>query len=454
MKRKIVMVGGCLLILAGLLVRSLATPHTPGSKAHADGSGDWPMYMGDIARSGMNPNEATVTAATASSLTLWWKFKTGGQVNASPTIVGGVMYIGSWDGYEYAIDTTTQTVVWKQYLGVTVQGKSCYAPSVGVYASATVQNNVVYVAGGDGNLYALNTTDGSVIWSTLLGAPPYYNWSSPLVYNNKIYIGLAAFCDPPSVQGKILAFNSADGSLAASLALVPNGRTGAPIWSSLAVDASTNTLYATTGDSGSLTPAQTPNSEAILALNADTLAIQDRWQIPKSDRVGDGDFGATPTLFDANGVHYVGALNKNGIYYVFDRTNLAAGPVWKQALSGTPLKQGDNVSPSCFSNGTLYVSAGRISGTTIFGSIHAFDAATGTQLWSATTNGAIVAPVTCTNDLLVDGQGKWVEVRSALTGTILFTYATGYRVQGASVILNGVLYTPSADRCIYAFKIP
>ncbi len=458
MQKRVVFYCCFILLLAALIeswhVVSLRTP----LKAQAAGSnGDWPTYMHNQSRTGANLNETTINATNANQLHMAWKFTTGGVVGASPTLVHGVMYIGSWDGYEYAVNLSTHQQIWKRYLGVSTQSKKCYGgKGIGIDSTATVANNIVYVGGGDGSMYALKASDGSVIWKTLLGNPPYYNWSSPLLYKNEVYIGLAAYCDPPFVQGKVMALRAADGSVAASISLVPNGQTGAPVWGSAAVDGSTNTVYVATGNNGSQHLNQQPNAEAIVAFNADTLDIKDRWQIPAAQQVNDSDFGTTPVLFNANGKHYIGALNKNGIYYVLNRDNLAAGPVWEYALSGSSEKvEGDNISPSCYDKGIIYAgSAGGIAnGQPYGGSVTAFDAATGNLIWSFDTSGAMVAPVTCTNGLVVDNQGETVEVRNASTGAILFSYKTGNRLFGASVISNGILYLPSSDGAIYAFTL-
>ena len=49
-----------------------------------------------------------------------WTFKTGGIIAASAAVVEGTVYVGSWDGYEYALDQMTGTLKWKTFLGITI----------------------------------------------------------------------------------------------------------------------------------------------------------------------------------------------------------------------------------------------------------------------------------------------------------------------------------------------
>lgn len=460
-RNKIAVIATLVLIIVGTLT-AVGVPHSWLSFAHASSkrasasSGDWPMFMNNLQHTGLNSSETSITAATAKNLALAWQFKTGNPVEASPVIVNGVLYIGSWDGYEYAINISTHQQLWKQYLGDIKQPKACYnggAP-IGITSTPTVQNGVAYVAGGDDNVYALNTSNGNVIWKTSLGSYPAYLWSSPIFYNNRVYIGVAGFCDPPYAQGKVVALSPSNGSIVASVSLVPNGQTGATVTSSLTVDPNTNKIFVSTGNPGSKTYTQMPYSEAIVALDANSLNVLDHWQVPASDQGNDIDFIGSPTLFDVNGTHYVGAENKNGYYYVLNRDNLAAGPVWKDFLDGNGgIVASDNDSTACFNNGVLYVGGGPTAGTKYYGSIHAFNAVTGKQIWGQNLNGRDQASVGCTSDLVVNADETTVQVRSAATGAVLFHYKVGKKIIGTPTISNGILFVPSQDYSIYAFTV-
>src|SRR5579859_904184 len=81
-------------------------------------SGDWPMYLHDTQRTS-SASDTTITTANAAQLGPKWTFKTGGGIAAQTIVVGNTAYIGSWDGYEYALNATTGVLEWKTFLGQT-----------------------------------------------------------------------------------------------------------------------------------------------------------------------------------------------------------------------------------------------------------------------------------------------------------------------------------------------
>src|SRR3989442_219028 len=104
----------------GVLVALLwaLAPTQPASAATAPSASDWPTYLHDPSRTAAGA-DSTVSPANAGQLTRAWAFTTGGLVAASATVVGGLVYVGSWDGYEYAIDAATGTERWQTFLGIT-----------------------------------------------------------------------------------------------------------------------------------------------------------------------------------------------------------------------------------------------------------------------------------------------------------------------------------------------
>ncbi|TMB42999.1 MAG: hypothetical protein E6J55_14005, partial [Deltaproteobacteria bacterium] len=72
---------------------------------------DWPMYGRDLKHSFTNPG-SLINAGNVGLLTPAWDFTTGDVVSASPAVVHGVVYVGSWDGFFYALDAATGAVRW------------------------------------------------------------------------------------------------------------------------------------------------------------------------------------------------------------------------------------------------------------------------------------------------------------------------------------------------------
>jgi polyvinyl alcohol dehydrogenase (cytochrome) len=194
-----------------------------------------------------------------------------------------------------------------------------------------------------------------------------------------------------------------------------------------------------------------PNyAPAIVKLSASTLSYISSWNVPSSAQsAGDADFGSTPTLFTATiaGVprSLVGALNKDGIFYAWDRTNLAAGPVWQSTIanaSGSPL----SIVSAVWDGSQLYVGGGHvtINGTACSGSIDALDPATGAFVWRNCVVGQMTAALTMVPGVIVEGiaTGGKVNFVNTANGALLFTYSSAGIVQGEATVSNGVVYVP------------
>src|SRR6266705_1775781 len=355
-------------------------------------SGDWPTFLHDPQRTAAG-NDTTISTGNAAQLALKWAFNTGGPIAASPTVVGGLVYAGSWDGYEYALNATTGALVWKTFLGQTTA--PCYPQLAGVSSTADVENGVVYVGGGDSNWYALDSASGAILWSVFVGdnTKGWYNWASPLIYNGYAYIGTSSVGDCPLIPGQLLQVNLTTHQVVNSVSFVPQGQVGGGVWTTPSLDTSTNTIFVTTGTRNQYTQTL---SEAMVALDASTLAIKSSWALPASAETVDSDFGNTPLLFnDSHGNPLVTAVNKNGFDYAWNRNNLAAGPVWTTpiAIAGIcPHCGNGSVSSGAFGNGTLFLAGGKmvIHGRGYKGSVNALDPATGKYRWQHGAPGAVI----------------------------------------------------------------
>ncbi len=418
-------------------------------------AGDWPAFLHDPQRTAAS-GDTTISTANAAQLGLKWAFKTGAAIAATPTVVGNTVYVGSWDGYEYALNATTGALVWKTFLGQTTA--PCYPQLAGVSSAADVENGVVYVGGGDSNWYALDAATGSILWNVFIGdnTKGWYNWASPLIYNGYAYVGTSSVGDCPLVPGQLLQVNLSTHQVVNTFNAVPTGQVGGGIWTTPSVDTATNTIFVTTGTRNQDTQTL---SEAIIALDANTLTIKSSWSIPNSQQTVDSDFGNTPILFtDSKGNPLVGAINKNGFAYAWNRNNLAAGPVWSQTvtLPGTCPQCGDgSVSSEAFANGTLFLAGGStvINGVGYRGSVSALNPDNGNFLWRHVDTGPVIPGLAYSNGLIFAGAGPTLEVLDAASGTRLYSYTTGGYLYAAPSVAYGQIYTGGLDSNVYALGL-
>src|SRR5438874_342078 len=230
---------------------------------------DWPMYGRDLKHSFTNPG-SLINAGNVGLLAPAWDFTTGDAVSASPAVVDGVVYVGSWDGFFYALDAASGTLMW----------------SFQVDCQSTVQPIPAQCPGGPSAPQDRAQTDGGLITSS------------------------AAVVDGKPVRG-------------------PGQNRGCGgVWSSAAVDERKRLVFFGTADCGFDAPP--PYHEAMLALRAGSLKVS--WAFrPRQGDICDFDFGASPNILDVGANQWVGEGGKDGTYYVLKRVtpNRGGELVWR-----------------------------------------------------------------------------------------------------------------------------
>jgi polyvinyl alcohol dehydrogenase (cytochrome) len=398
-------------------------------------STDWPMYGFDLLRSRFNSTEGLINTNTVSQLDVRWFFSTGsgtGAVSASPSVVDGVAYVGSWNGNMYALDAFSGQPLWTFNINDPNPGDRNGFP--GIQSSAAVSGGMVYFGGADGNVYALDAQTGTLVWKTSLGNPDTtvegaHVWSSPALFDGKVYVGKSSHLDNPCVRGALFALDattgaevwrfdmlpdhicstdtrkpcakdgdcmtgscvpflvcrSGSGEQAQSQLCASDGDCTAPatcqqplgggVTSSPAIDQGKGAVYVSVGDC--VGSGATGFAESLLALDAGTGAV--RWDfapIPSGD-LADLDFVASPNVFTApEGMtteSLVGAGNKNGVYYAVDQDTGAL--VWQQQAVAGGVLGGFNASTGVAS-GAIY--AGTFTGPPF---IFALGTGNGTTVW-------------------------------------------------------------------------
>src|SRR5204863_431385 len=134
------------------------------------------MFRGNAAHTGTYPG-----TGPREFHRLKWKFRTGDVVHASPAIVNGVAFVGSWDSYFYAVDVGNGKEKWRYHAGE----DALVHNQVGFQSSPAVVDGVVYTGCRDAQLYALDAMTGKEKWKF----DNALSWviTSPAVMDGKVY---------------------------------------------------------------------------------------------------------------------------------------------------------------------------------------------------------------------------------------------------------------------------
>ncbi|HKB99004.1 MAG TPA: PQQ-binding-like beta-propeller repeat protein [Terriglobales bacterium] len=264
----------------------------------------WPAFRHDALRTGNQFHKSRLSDPTkVTSLHIVWTFNApGGQgFFASPVVHKGKVFIGNGNGFLYALNADTGAVIWQyppsggQALTSTF---TCNPSSFGIASSATVTKiggteAVIFGAPdrssgahlGDGHLFALNAQTGALIWESPVlsritgnGFNDFHEqigYSSPLVFNGHVYIGIGDHCDNPIQNGRVVSVQLANGAIDPAFSYVSTSTRGGGVWTS---PAALDDIYVTTGNTanGNATQPAVNHGLSLLRLDRNTGNIV--WQ--------------------------------------------------------------------------------------------------------------------------------------------------------------------------------
>ncbi|MDH4058075.1 MAG: PQQ-binding-like beta-propeller repeat protein, partial [Cyclobacteriaceae bacterium] len=136
-------------------------------------------------------------ALNKSSGELAWKFQTQGAVSATPTVANDLIIFTSRDNYVYSVNVSTGKLVWKFQMQPIIDA---YWEWEYFTSTPVVNKNVVYVGSGDSHMYALALDNGKLIWKAKTNGRIR---ATPLIHNNTIY--------QPSDDGVVYAIQADTG---------------------------------------------------------------------------------------------------------------------------------------------------------------------------------------------------------------------------------------------------
>lgn len=114
--------------------------------------GHSPTVLGGVAYVGCYDKK--VHALDAKSGKLLWTFTGGAGFATNPLVVEGRVFVGCRDGFQYALDSRTGALIWKFDAGAPVEFSSAY------------KDGVVHFGSLAGHAYALRASSGSLVWKS------------------------------------------------------------------------------------------------------------------------------------------------------------------------------------------------------------------------------------------------------------------------------------------------
>jgi len=256
------------------------------------------------------------------------------HLESVPIVVDGVMYV-TQPNEVYALDGRAGRVIWEYHR----EPKVDKGPNRG----AAVYGNKVYVTTPDAYLVALDARTGSVIWETKIAETKDGYWSpaAPLALRGRIITGVGG--GDTGLNGFLDAYNAETGERLWRWNAIPGpGEPGHETWSgdswktgggdtwlTGSYDPELDLIYWGTGNpapdfNGDLRQGDNLYTECMVALDAESGMLKWHFQFTPHD-VHDWDSVETPVLVDAYFGGRVRELlvqaNRNGFYYVLDRTD-------------------------------------------------------------------------------------------------------------------------------------
>jgi len=320
---------------------------------------NWMTYSGDYSGkrfSGLNQ----INKTNAHTMVAKWVYQTGatGKLETSPLAVDGILYATAQDDRAFALDARTGRPIWMYQRQVPSDIRPCCGH---VNRGLAILADKVFLGTLDAHVIALDAKTGNVVWDAT--AADYRTGHSftvaPLVVKNLIVIGISG--GEYGVRGFIDAYDADTGERKWRLYTVPGPGEpghdtwegdswkvgGAPAWNTGTYDPETNQIFWPTGNPspsnrGEGRAGDNLYSNSLLALNADTGKMNWYFQFTKHDE-HDWDATQVPVMVDASGKHLIAQANRNGFFYVLDRTNgklISATAYGKQTWSDTKDAEG------------------------------------------------------------------------------------------------------------------
>lgn len=175
---------------------------------------DWPQWRGPQ-RTGISQETGLLKQWPKDGPKLLWQIKDAGNGYSTPSVVGDRLYLlgnkGTNDEFVQARRTDNGAVIWSTRLGKVGPNQGPQYP--GARSTPTVEGDVLYALGSDGDLVCLKIGDGAEVWRKSLrtdfgGKPGKWAYAeSPLIDGDVLV------CTPGGAGATLVALDKKSGNL-------------------------------------------------------------------------------------------------------------------------------------------------------------------------------------------------------------------------------------------------
>lgn len=346
----------------------------------------WPVFRGSAGLTGI------AEGSLPDNPKLLWTFKTQYEIKSSPVVGLKKVFIGSNDGYVYALDLESGSKIW------------AFNTEDDVEAAPLLVDSIVYVGSIGGFFYALKADDGQLLWQYETGGQIH---------------GSANYMNLPEGDDILVMVGSYD-----NLMYGFDGLEGTLKWTY-------ETDYYINGS---------PAVGAKLALFGGCDEIIHIISVRDGKKVGEVEAGAyiagSAALYDD--MAYIGHYGDKLIAIDVQAKKI----LWEYGEK----KKGAAFfsSPAVNEAKVIIGSRDRL--------VHCVDRKSGRQIWTFRTRGDVdSSPVICHNKVVVGSNDGRIYILDIETGSMLWSYETGAAISGSPAVTAGKIIVGADDGVVYTF---
>ncbi|MBN1655654.1 MAG: PQQ-binding-like beta-propeller repeat protein [Deltaproteobacteria bacterium] len=379
-------------------------------KGHASNRSEnslvYPQYRLEPRHQGLSPSGAKL----GPDLKVAWKSASLGigdytASKSSPAVDVDMVFVGADDGQLFALDRSDGSVIWSyQTHRYWVENENEESEHYGIHGSPAFDDCCVYIGDYSGYLYAIYKDSGKLKWGKRLGGSI---GASPVLFDERIFIAV----EFPNPDGKVFILDASDGSELYSTPFLGHHPHG-----SVSIDAEREYLFVGANNG--------------LFYCFDFSREKEVWRF----RSG-GEIKSTA------------AINDDTVYFTSWDYKLHA--IWIETGAerfGYRTQRGSMSSPSIYRDAIVFGSDDSY--------VYSIDAQSGRLRWKYQTGGIVLSSATIVQDsevVLIGSRDEYVYMLTLDEGEVLWSADLDAQVSSVPVAVEDALYVNDDSGTVWCF---